>query len=138
MIVGHCLCGAVQYAVAAPFEYAGYCHCSRCRAASGSAFAAFAGVGYEHLRITAGVDAMATYRRNADVTTHLCRHCGSVLYLLVRAARYAHIQMGTLQGDPGIRPQFHMYVDSRAPWHEITDDLPRFAALAGAAEGTHA
>ena len=44
MLVGKCLCGTVRYVVEGPFGYAGYCHCSRCRAASGSAFSAFAGV----------------------------------------------------------------------------------------------
>ena len=29
--------------------------------------------------------------------------------------------------DPGIRPRFHNFVASRAPWEEIPDDgLPRF------------
>jgi hypothetical protein len=34
--------------------------------------------------------------------------------------------MGAFDDDPGIRPQFHTYVDSRAPWDEITDDLPQY------------
>jgi hypothetical protein len=33
--------------------------------------------------------------------------------------------MGAFDDDPGIRPQFHTYVDSRAPWDTITDDLPQ-------------
>ena len=53
-----------------------------------------------------------------------------------RAGRYAHVQMGTLDDDPGIRPQYHMHVASKAPWHEITDTLPAFAELAPMAEGT--
>ena len=44
MLAGKCLCGVVRYAVEGPFRYAGYCHCSRCRAGSGSAFSAFAGI----------------------------------------------------------------------------------------------
>jgi len=35
------------------------------------------------------------------------------------------IRMGAFDDDPGIRPQFHTYVDSRAPWGTITDDLPQ-------------
>lgn len=135
MVHGRCLCGAVQYRVQPPFEYAGYCHCSRCRASSGAPFAAFAGIRRERLQVIARADALAEYVRNADVASHFCHHCGSVLFLLVREATYAHVQMGTLQDDPGIRPQFHMHVASKAPWHEITDTLPRHAGLAGAAEG---
>ena len=33
--------------------------------------------------------------------------------------------MGTLDDDPGIRPQEHIFVGSKAPWYEIADDLPR-------------
>jgi hypothetical protein len=37
---GTCLCGAVQYAVLGSANYSGFDHCSRCRKATGSAFAA--------------------------------------------------------------------------------------------------
>jgi hypothetical protein len=37
--------------------------------------------------------------------------------------------MGTLVDDPGIRPTFHIFVGSKAPWHEITDALPQYAEL---------
>lgn len=36
------------------------------------------------------------------------------------------IRLGTFDDDPGIAPQFHTFVDSRAPWDEISDDLPRY------------
>ena len=37
------------------------------------------------------------------------------------------ILVESTDGDPGIRPQFHNFVASRAPWEEIPDDgLPRF------------
>jgi hypothetical protein len=35
---------------------------------------------------------------------------------------------GNLDDDPGTRPQWHMFVASRAPWYQITDALPRFEA----------
>jgi hypothetical protein len=34
--------------------------------------------------------------------------------------------MGAFDDDPGIRPQFHTFVDDRAPWDEITDKLPQY------------
>jgi hypothetical protein len=37
--------------------------------------------------------------------------------------------MGTLQDEPSIRPQAHIHVASKAPWFEITDDLPQYAEL---------
>jgi hypothetical protein len=129
VISGRCLCGVVQFCITPPFEYSGYCHCSRCRMASGSAFVAFAGTPRENVRVTEGTDSVETYRRNADVVSHFCRHCSSVLFLIVRDESYAHVQLGALVTDPGIRPQFHMYVASKAAWHHITDSLPQFAEL---------
>jgi hypothetical protein len=34
--------------------------------------------------------------------------------------------VGTLDDDPGQRVQGHVFVGSKAPWVEITDDLPQF------------
>jgi hypothetical protein len=39
----------------------------------------------------------------------------------------AIVPMGAFDDDPGVRPERHIFVDSRAPWDEITDGLPEFA-----------
>lgn len=36
------------------------------------------------------------------------------------------IRFGSIDGDPGIRPQCHTFVGSKAVWDEITDDLPQY------------
>ena len=54
VLAGKCGCGAARYRVADAFLYAANCHCSRCRAATGSAFKAFAGTEREKLEITDG------------------------------------------------------------------------------------
>jgi hypothetical protein len=35
--------------------------------------------------------------------------------------------LGTLDTDPGVKPQCHVFVSDKAPWYDITDDLPQFA-----------
>jgi hypothetical protein len=35
--------------------------------------------------------------------------------------------MGTLVDAPSIRPAHHIFVGSKAPWHQIADDLPQYA-----------
>jgi hypothetical protein len=129
MVVGKCLCGVVRYAVEGPFRYAGYCHCSRCRARTGSAFSAFAGIGRDRLRVTDGEDSIATYEMNPDNIVFFCQRCGSSPFALVRDGQFFHVTMGTLVDDPGIRPTFHIFVSSKGPWHEITDSLPQYAEL---------
>ncbi len=38
---------------------------------------------------------------------------------------------GILDDDAGARPIAHIFVDSKAPWNEITDDLPQFEGAPG-------
>ena len=91
MLLGKCLCGAVGYAVEEPFRYAGYCHCSRCRASSGSAFSAFAGIEQDKLRVTDGEDRIALFERGPDNSRG--RLCGSPLFVLVRGGRFFHVRI---------------------------------------------
>ena len=53
-LAGRCECGARRVPVADEFRYALNCHCSRCRAATGSAFKPLAGIEREHFAVTAG------------------------------------------------------------------------------------
>ena len=55
-----------------------------------------------------------------------CGRCGSLLYSVVRDGAFVHVAMGTLVDEPSIRPTAHIFVGSKAPWFEITDDLPQY------------
>jgi len=125
-LAGQCLCGAVRYAVADEFVYAANCHCSNCRRTTGSAFKPFAGIESGKLRLTGGEDSCMIFGEEHGHDLH-CKHCGSLLYSLVRDGAYVHVAMGTLADDPGIRPNKHIFVGSKAPWFTITDDLPQYA-----------
>jgi len=125
VLVGKCGCGAVGYRVADAFRYAANCHCSRCRAATGSAFKPFAGIEREKLEITDGLDALLVFGEE-DLNDTRCRACGSLLFSVVRDGAYVHVAMGSLADAPSIRPTKHIFVGSKAPWFEITDNLPQF------------
>jgi hypothetical protein len=124
MLAGKCRCGAVQYQVADAFLYAANCHCSQCRAATGSAFKSFAGIEKEKLEITEGFDDIAVFGEERLNDTR-CAACGSFLFSVVCAGAYVHVAMGSLVDVPTIRPEEHIFVGSKAPWFEITDDLPQ-------------
>jgi len=125
VLVGKCECGTAGYRVADAFLYAANCHCSRCRAATGSAFKAFAGIEREKLEITDGRDSLLVYGEE-ELNDTRCGACGSFLFSVVRDGRYVHVSMGSLVDAPSIRPTHHIFVGSKAPWFEITDDLPQF------------
>ena len=130
ILAGECLCRAVGYEVPDGFSYALNCHCSNCRRTTGSAFKPFAGIEYGQLRLVRGEDTKVIY---GDDTTHdaHCARCGSLLYSRVREGKWAHVAMGTLVDAPSIRPSAHIFVGSKAPWHEITDDLPQYRGHIG-------
>lgn len=123
-LAGACGCGAVRYEVADEFLYAANCHCSRCRAATGSAFKAFAGIERSKLVVTVGPDKLLIVGEEKANDTR-CAVCGSLLFSVVRDGAYVHVAMGSLVDEPSIRPTEHIYVGSKAPWFEITDALPR-------------
>jgi hypothetical protein len=124
MLVGECQCGAVRYRVADAFLYAANCHCSRCRAATGSAFKSFAGIERKKLEITEGIDSLLVFGED-ELNDTRCGACGSLLFSVVRNGDYVHVAMGSLVDAPSIRPTEHIFVGSKAPWFEITDDLPQ-------------
>jgi hypothetical protein len=128
LLAGRCECGAVSYEVEDAFRYAANCHCSRCRAATGSAFKSFAGIEREKLTVTGGRDSLFIVGED-DANHTRCAACGSLLYSVVRDGAYVHVAMGSLRDAPSIRPSEHIFVGSKAPWFEITDDLPQAQEL---------
>jgi hypothetical protein len=125
VLAGMCRCRAVRYEVSDAFVYAANCHCSGCRAATGSAFKAFAGIEREKLTITEGLDDIAVFGEE-DLNDTRCGACGSFLFSVVRHGAYVHVSMGSLVDAPTMRPTHHIFVGSKAPWFEITDGLPQF------------
>jgi hypothetical protein len=122
---GSCECGRVVYRVADEFLYAANCHCSRCRAATGSAFKPFAGIEREKLVLDADSGALLLVGE-PDANDTRCAACGSLLFSVVRKGAYVHVALGSLVDEPSLRPTEHIFVGSKAPWFEITDDLPQF------------
>ena len=127
-LTGACACGAVSYRVADAFRYAANCHCSRCRAATGSAFKPYAGIERGQLELTEGAGALFVVG-DENENDMRCARCGSLLFSVVRDGAYVHVAMGSLVDEPSIRPAGHIFVGSKAPWFEITDDLPQFEEL---------
>lgn len=122
---GQCYCGAVAYEVEDAFVYAANCHCSNCRRTTGSALKPFAGIERQKFAVVKGEDDLLIFGDAENHDAH-CKACGSLLYSRVREAAWVHVAMGTLVDAPTIRPTHHIFVGSKAPWYEITDDLPQY------------
>jgi hypothetical protein len=126
---GRCSCGEVSFTVPNALDYAFYCHCSRCRVRTGSAFAAVGGVGLDELQVTAGNQYLLIEGECSDGYGARCSRCHVFLFAAVRNRQYAHVSLGVLAGTPSRLPDHHIYVGSKAPWYQITDALPQYVEL---------
>jgi len=127
--IGSCLCGEVTYEIRPPYTWFQYCHCSRCRKRSGTAHAANILIAAGQLSWTSGEDQLTRYELPdaKSFGTSFCAICGSQLPRVTRNGTWAVVPAGTLDADPGIRPERNIYWDSRASWYHSTDDLPSFS-----------
>ena len=77
--------------------------------------------------LLSGADLVRVYRPDGGSVKAFCSVCGSSLFGgSWPEGDEVSIRFGTLDGDPGIRPQFHTFVGSKALWDEIQDDLPQY------------
>jgi len=140
MIRGGCLCGGVRFAIGGPAAGKGQarppgafelCHCARCRKASGSAFAAGLAVRSDALQWTRGRDLVARYQapvrqQPPAYERWFCRQCGAPVPPLRARGPWTEIPAGSLDDDPGRRPERHIFAAHAPPWLPLPDDgLPR-------------
>jgi hypothetical protein len=126
IVSGSCLCASVGYEARLPFAKFVNCHCSRCRKASGSAYAANAYIAPESFRWTRGESLVVRYDLPAarSFATSFCGKCGSPVPHLTRSGREVVIPAGSLDEDPGVRPSANVHWTSRAGWSLTASELP--------------
>ena len=123
---GGCLCGAVRFTLAGPIELINYCHCSRCRRRTGSAFATVVHARFSDFKFTSGEQQIKTFAPDGWNLRRFCRTCGSPLPGWNLEDDEIGIPAGLFDHDPGARPSLHIMVGSKAAWHDISDDLPSY------------
>jgi len=130
-VSGSCLCGNVTYEATGNLGIFQYCHCSRCRKFTGSAFAANLLVSPAQFRWVSGEDFVGRFE-GVDAkyfATAFCKQCGSSLPWLDKTGKAVIIPAGTLDGDPEIRPFQNIFCASRAVWYEDPGSLPEYDEL---------
>jgi hypothetical protein len=125
---GSCLCGGVTFELTETPVVAHNCHCSRCRKARSAAYSSSLFTSADGVRLLTGADLLVTYSlpEARFFRQVFCRVCGSKMPYAVAERGMALVPIGAMDDDPGIRPQAHIFVGSKAPWFEIHDDLPQF------------
>jgi hypothetical protein len=124
---GSCLCRQVQYELSGELGDFGYCHCTSCRKASGSAHAANAPVQRSEFRLLRGAEQLREFESSPGKLRVFCSNCGSPIYAYLRdSADVLRIRLGTLDTPFTKTPQAHTWVSDKAPWEPIRDDLPQY------------
>ena len=127
MIKGRCECGRIRYEVDGDIEDFSHCHCSQCRRLHGAAYVTFAGVSRIKFRYVSGESDIEVYASSESNDRVFCAECGSnILVDSKQEPEVLYICMGTVDGDPPCPSGYHAFVGSKAPWHEITDDLEQY------------
>jgi hypothetical protein len=128
MPLGSCLCGDLGYEIAGPFVESHHCHCGICRKSHGTAYASYGTAAADGLRWLRGAAHVARYESSPGFERAFCPRCGSTVPGSAFAG-LAFVPLANLAGDPGARPEQHLFTASQAPWWEIRDALPRHAAF---------
>ncbi|MEM6988198.1 MAG: GFA family protein [Pseudomonadota bacterium] len=124
-VEGSCLCGAVRYRVNGALGGVDHCHCSMCRRQHGAAFATYADCDVDAFSWIAGEHNVAVYHAAGGGGWAFCRQCGSTL-AGTDEGEVTSVALGTVEGDPGVRADCHIYTGSKAVWYDIEDNLPQY------------
>ena len=131
MVSGSCLCSRVAFEIEGRLSPMQYCHASRCRKATGSAFAVELAANASDFRWVRGEDLITVYEapllREPPPYRHaFCRVCGSPLPVALEGTNFVVLPAGVLDGDLETRPFRHIFVSQNPSWHTITDTMPQF------------
>lgn len=130
---GSCLCKQVTYEVEVPFERFYYCHCMRCRKATGSPHASNGFAKPEAFRWLSGRELVKRYDlpEAKRFGLQFCTNCGSKVPHPTRDGTRFVIPMGSLDEDPGVKPQAIVFWGSRAPWYTDCSEMTKYEAMPG-------
>lgn len=124
-LTGSCFCSALKYEILAPLQGAQSCHCSRCRKVFSGAGSAFGFLADDSFRWLGEPNALSRFATENGWEIGFCGTCGSTL-CGIHLGQVRGVTLGSIDGDPGIQIQRHIYVGSRAPWDHIGGTAPQF------------
>ena len=91
---------------------------------TGAAFLPVGRIERAKLEVTKGEESLLVEGDPDSSYEVRCSKCFSLLYWTSRDG-YFGVPYGTLIDEPTLKPMYHQFVGSQAPWYEILDDLPQ-------------
>ncbi len=124
---GSCLCGQVKFEVLGSFESFFLCHCKFCQKDTGSAHGSNLFSTSAKLQWLTGVTKVTSF--NLPETRHVksfCQDCGSALPNVQMDGKLLVVPAGSLDTDPAIKPNAHIFCASKAVWENGLESLTKF------------
>ena len=130
-VSGSCLCGVVTYQYTGSVNVFQYCHCSRCRKFTGSAYASNIIINPDQFQWLSGEESIGRFEppEAKHFATSFCKNCGSSLPWLTKSGKAIVVTAGTLDDDPKEKPTHHIFMADKAPWDEEVSTLKKYEAL---------
>ena len=130
---GSCLCGAVRYEISGSEGRFWHCHCSRCRKATGTGHGSNVLLKPDRAEWTAGEELLKRYKvpDARAFATVFCSNCGSLMPRVAPDMSIAVVPAGSLDHDPGLRPEARIFAGSRAEWSCDASDVPGYETYPG-------
>lgn len=120
---GGCLCGEVRYRLTAAPIKTNYCHCRMCQRSAGAPVIAWTTVPRSAFVYVKG--APKVYHSSGKAQREFCPGCGTQLVFREHGYDAIDITTASLDDPGGIAPVEHIWCESRIPWFETADSLPR-------------
>lgn len=124
-VKGSCLCGEVSYSIDGPLRDVVACHCQQCRKQSGHFYAATDAKDSD-LTIKDG-GSLTWYAASDEAKRGFCKTCGSALFWKSNGSTKTSILAGSLDGNPDIKLERHIFCADKGAYYEIEDDAQQFA-----------
>jgi hypothetical protein len=130
---GSCHCGALQFQVTAASQDGVFCHCIDCAKTGGCTPIAWAVFDDAQVRWIKGNP--ATYSSSGNGTRSFCGECGQLIsFYDKRYPQDIDITMTSLEDIGDLKPSCHIWVQNKASWIKIQDDLPQYQIHRGAGQ----
>ncbi len=120
---GGCLCGNLRYVATRPPVDAGYCHCRLCQRSTGAPVLAWASFRSDAFTWLAGEPSV--FHSSERGLRDFCGNCGTQILFREPGSPTLDVNLGSLDDPAAIEPQYHSFIESRIPWFDTADDLPR-------------
>jgi hypothetical protein len=119
---GGCQCGAVRYAITAPFENPHICHCRMCQKAFGNYFAALVGTKKAGFAWTKGQPSF--FRSSSIVSRGFCKDCGTPLSFAYDHSDRIAVSIGSLDHPEAVTPVRQYGCEAMLPSFTLLATLP--------------